>query len=107
VASGQEKLTTFILVRHAEKINDGTKDPELSDAGRDRALQNASIHEIYSTSFKRTRHTVEPIAQAKSIELKNYEAGNLDEIEKMLSAHAGKTILVCATRTLFPKSQII
>ena len=36
-AVSQSAVTTFLLIRHAEKIMDGTRDPDLSDAGRKRA----------------------------------------------------------------------
>ena len=51
-------LTTFILVRHAEKVMDGTKDPELKPEGTERAarlsimLSTTPVDAIYSTNFK-------------------------------------------------------
>ena len=68
--------TTVILVRHAEKGGDPSdRDPELSDAGRERArtlahvLGELDIDAIYSTPFLRTRHTAQPIAEQLGIEI--------------------------------------
>ena len=67
----QQTITTFILTRHAEKGDDGTKDPDLTQAGKDRAqlliimLKEIKVDAIYSTAYKRTRNTVIPLAQEK------------------------------------------
>ncbi|MBI1766769.1 MAG: histidine phosphatase family protein [Bacteroidetes bacterium] len=104
-----EKLTTFILLRHAEKVTDGTKDPDLNEAGMARAenlvslFKNTTIEAIYSTAFVRTRKTVEPLGKSKSLIVKEYEANKLEAIDKMLQAHEGKTILVCGHSNTIPK----
>jgi len=93
-------ITTFILVRHAEKVVDGTKDPELKPEGIERAKQLAAIlretkvDAIYSTDFKRTKNTVLPYATAKNLSVNVYEAFKETEIENMLKKHAGGTVLV-------------
>ena len=52
----QQTITTFILTRHAEKGDDGTKDPDLTQAGNERAqslvrlLKNTKVDAIYSTN---------------------------------------------------------
>ncbi|MBA4057221.1 MAG: hypothetical protein C0490_21085, partial [Marivirga sp.] len=96
----QKKITTFILLRHAEKGNDDPKDPELKPEGVERAervvkmLGKTSVDAIYSTTFKRTRNTVAPLARAKGLEVVAYEAFKVDEIEKMLQKHAGGTVVI-------------
>lgn len=61
---------TVFVIRHAEKADATSKDPDLSDAGRARAesiartLRDAKITAIYVTEFKRTRQTAEPFARA-------------------------------------------
>lgn len=60
---------TFILVRHAEKVKDGSKDPALTTIGEKRAemlaeiLQNEAVDSVLSTDYKRTRATVQPLAK--------------------------------------------
>lgn len=95
----QEQLTTFILLRHAEKA-DASDDPELSDAGKARAvrlaevLSHTSVQAIYSTSYKRTRNTVAPLAKAKGLEVLQYEPMKGDPLEKMLKDHKGGTVVI-------------
>ena len=56
-----QQITTFILVRHAEKAAEGGKDPSLSDRGKARAktiaamLATAGVTKIFSTPYKRTQ----------------------------------------------------
>lgn len=96
-----DEVTTFILVRHAEKASDGTDDPGLRPQGEGRAnrlaymLKDIPFDGIYSTDFKRTRNTVAPIADVESIEVQLYEPKKLEEIQKMYVMHHGGTILVC------------
>src|SRR6187549_387618 len=93
-------ITTFILVRHAEKVADGSKDPELKPEGIERAtrlavmLNQTKIDAIYSTDFKRTKNTVLPYATAKNLSVNTYEAFKEAEIENMLKKHAGGTVLI-------------
>ena len=104
----QEQLTTFILVRHGEKADDGSKDPDLSEEGRARAihlaemLSKTSIQAIYSTSFKRARNTVSPLAQAKSLEVLSYEPLKADPLDKMLKDHAGGTVVISGHSNTVP-----
>jgi broad specificity phosphatase PhoE len=107
-ATAQEKVTTFILVRHAEKeVNAATmqegaqsKDPELSDAGKARALrladmlQRQEIAAIYSTNYKRTLNTVNPLAEKTGIKIQQYEPFKEDAIVQMMEDHRGKTIVI-------------
>ncbi len=100
IAYSQENITTFILTRHAEKGNDGTKDPDLSAVGTERAqslmnlLQKTKVDAIYSTNYKRTRNTVAPLAQAKKITAEVYESFKGEEIDEMLRKYSGGTIVI-------------
>lgn len=108
------QITTFILIRHAEKAtgdemkNMDAKDPDLSEAGRQRAqrlaamLKETKIDAIYSTSYKRTQHTVAPLASAKGIAVIAYEPKKGDVIDEMLKKHAGGTIVVCGHSNTTP-----
>lgn len=95
------QLTTFILLRHAEKGNDGTEDPDLTPEGIARAsrlsqfLSDVQIDGIYSTNYKRTRNTVTPLATSKSLQVASYEAFKDKEIERILQVHRGGTIVMC------------
>jgi 2,3-bisphosphoglycerate-dependent phosphoglycerate mutase len=96
----QNAITTFILVRHAEKMADGSKDPELSEAGKKRAealavlLAQTKLDAIYSTKFKRTEMTATPLAKALSLPIQNYDGAKMEEIDAILQKHAGGTVLV-------------
>lgn len=72
---------TVFIVRHAERADTSTggsammaTDPDLSEAGRARAqslaavLKDAKITAIFTTQYKRTRQTAEPLAKALGIE---------------------------------------
>jgi 2,3-bisphosphoglycerate-dependent phosphoglycerate mutase len=98
--SAQSELTTFILVRHAEKGNDGTDDPDLKPEGVERAKKFATlftqsnIEAVYSTRFKRTKNTVTPLAQAKGLEVQVYESMKPESVDELITKHLGKTIVI-------------
>lgn len=97
----ENKVTTYYLIRHAEKdrTETGNRDPELNTAGRERArkwaevLKEVDFDAIYSTNFKRTTQTAQPIAEQNELEILNYDPRNLysDNFKK---ATAGNTVLV-------------
>ena len=73
-------FTTFVLVRHAEKADDGSKDPPLSAAGTARAqalaasLRDAPLRAAYATAYQRTQATAAPAARAHALEVTTYDA---------------------------------
>jgi broad specificity phosphatase PhoE len=98
------KLTTVILVRHAEKANTEADTP-LSSAGNARAkelarvLAGTTISAVYTTQFARVRQTVEPLAAAMSLTPMVMEAGGgknyaSDIVKRIRREHAGQTVLV-------------
>ena len=94
------ETTTIFLIRHAEKINDGTKDPALSKKGELRAIKWGSvlkseyIDRIYSTNYKRTQSTAQAIAEANNISLiHSYNPSGFD-FDKFLSDVKGKTVVI-------------
>lgn len=110
VFSQEAEVTTFILVRHAEKdLTQSTNDPDLSTEGKNRAvrlvdmLKKTEVHAIYSTPYKRTQQTVAPLAEAKSLSVQSYQANKTEAIDAMLKAHAGKTILVSGHSNTIPQ----
>ncbi len=104
----QSTVTTFILIRHAEKGNDGTKDPDLTDAGKKRAaslvqlLNETKIDAIYSTAFKRTANTVTPLAQSKNLSVRTYDASRMEEVDAILKEFKSGTILLCGHSNTTP-----
>jgi phosphohistidine phosphatase SixA len=93
-------ITTFILVRHAEKADDGTADPDLKPEGFERAkqlawlLKNTSLDAVYSTKYRRTKNTVAPVAQGKGLEVQFYESIKPEVLDGLITKHAGGTILI-------------
>jgi broad specificity phosphatase PhoE len=101
-----QPVTTFILVRHAEKGNDGTKDPELSEAGLARAqslaklMQATKVDAIYSTPYKRTRNTVSPLAKEKGLDVLEYN--KIEEMDVLLKKYQGGTLIICGHSNTVP-----
>jgi 2,3-bisphosphoglycerate-dependent phosphoglycerate mutase len=110
VVFAQEKtITTFILIRHAEKdLTQSTNDPDLSVDGKARAarlsemLKKTDIQAIYSTPYKRTQQTVESLAASKSLQILTYQANKMDEIDNMIKTHAGGTVLLSGHSNTVP-----
>jgi|DewCreStandDraft_4_1066084.scaffolds.fasta_scaffold89386_2 broad specificity phosphatase PhoE len=97
----QQPVTTFILVRHAEKdMTQSTPDPDLSAEGHARARRLALLFEkteiaaVYSTPFKRTRQTVEPLAAGKKLTIQQYAVNDEKEVDKIFAAYKGKTVFI-------------
>lgn len=102
--------TTFILVRHAEKEIDGTKDPDLTNEGKQRAenlrqlLSETAITGIYSTNFKRTLATVEPLAAQKNIAIQNYSLEDPDQLlRSIIEENPGGTVVISGHSNTTPK----
>lgn len=93
-----EEVTYLYLVRHAEKADDGTKDPPLTKKGEKRAqrladiLEGADVSAVYSTNFKRTRDTAFPTAQSIGTEVVIYDPRNKDFLKEL--SGATKNVLV-------------
>ena len=104
----QQKVTTVILIRHAEKMVDGSSDPDLTESGRTRAvlladlLSKAKIDAIYSTHYRRTENTVAPLAQRHGLIVQNYDGGKMPEVDAMLAKHQGGTIVICGHSNTTP-----
>lgn len=107
-ARAQQPITTVILVRHAEKASDGTKDPDLSPEGMKRAealvalLRETPVTAIYTTNYKRTRNTVMPLATAKNHTPEVYDPSNPAELDRILVAHPGETIVIVGHSNTIP-----
>ena len=72
--------TTFVIVRHAEKVADDSPDPALTAVGTARAqrlaaaLASAPLVAVYATAFRRTQQTAAPTAQAHALPITTYDA---------------------------------
>ena len=100
VANAQDVITTFILVRHAEKdLTQSTNDPDLSADGKTRAtrlselLKKTDITAVYSTPYKRTQQTVSAVAAERGLTVATYQA-KPEDIDNMIKQHAGGTIVL-------------
>lgn len=99
-AQNKDEITTFILVRHAEKADDGTDNPGLTEQGQARAeklaemFKDTPLSAIYATNFKRTQNTVKPIAEIQNLDVQPYEAMKPEVVKEMIEKHRGGTVLV-------------
>ncbi|WP_436515084.1 phosphoglycerate mutase family protein [Ekhidna sp. To15] len=101
--------TTFILVRHAEKADDGTRNPPLNEDGKTRSanlaemLVNQEIAGLYSTPFKRTQETLQPIASMKNLEVQDYDPYAKGEwLATLAEKHSGGTVVISGHSNTIP-----
>ncbi|WP_299801784.1 histidine phosphatase family protein [uncultured Shewanella sp.] len=64
---------TVVLVRHAEKIEDGSHNPILTQAGQQRALaltealKQLQLSQLIASNYQRTQLTLDPISSQRSL----------------------------------------
>ncbi len=98
----------IFIVRHAEKAEAGgpNKDPELSDAGRNRAeslarmLRDAGVTAVYATEFKRTQQTAELVARAASVKVTVMPAQETEALVSNLREAKGNALVVAHSNTI-------
>ncbi|HUH90264.1 MAG TPA: phosphoglycerate mutase family protein [Lysobacter sp.] len=92
----------FVVVRHAEKVDDGSRDPALSQTGRDRAaalvrrLADTPVVAVYASGFHRTRDTAAPTAQDHGVAITTYDANEpaATFAARLRRAHRSGSVLV-------------
>lgn len=91
--------TVVFLVRHAEKVEDGSSDPALTEQGVARSaalarlLADAGLDGIYSTDYVRTRETAGPVAEATGLAVESYDPGDLEAFAATLRAKPGRYLV--------------
>ncbi len=95
----EREVSTYILVRHAEK--DFGSDPVLTAEGSERAdqlmrmLKNVDLDLIYSTDTRRTQLTAAPTATDHKLPVFSYDAQTLPAFSRLVrSKGKGKTTLI-------------
>ena len=98
-AQGEDTVTTVFLVRHAEKVQDGSADPALNPAGTERAaaladlLEDAGITAVHSTDYRRTRDTVAPLAGRLGVPVAVYNSRDLAAEAGLLKQAPGRYLV--------------
>lgn len=107
--SQTDEMKTFILVRHAEKIDDG-RDPDLSEDGvarsalLDYVLERVKPDSIYTSPYTRTRETIQFIAERNQLEPIVYDPQNQDLlVEEWLAADQGFTFVISGHSNTIPE----
>lgn len=106
----QTAEVVFILIRHAEKADDGSRDPELSAIGHARAKAIADALgptpplAIYVTQYQRTRQTATPVTTTTGVNATTYDAGSsaADFAVQLRAAHSGGMVLVVGHSNTIP-----
>ena len=106
----KEEITTYYLIRHAEKVRtDKTnKNPDLNERGFQRAenwkkvLQHIFFDAIYSTDYKRTLNTVNPISKKFNLSPIIYNPAKVD-FELFQTENKGKNVLIVGHSNTIPQ----
>lgn len=99
---------TIILVRHAEKADATSQDPELSAEGKQRAgrleqaIKKYKPGAIYSTEFKRTRDTVAPMAVRRKLQVQTYDPRKPNELVDAIMKSKTKRFLIAGHSNTVP-----
>jgi len=104
-----DEIKTFILVRHAEKVDD-SQDPVLSEDGIARSyyldymLELLNPDAIYTSPYNRTRETIHHIAERYSIEPIVYDPQSQDLLVKeWLESKNGFTYVISGHSNTIPE----
>jgi phosphohistidine phosphatase SixA len=106
-ADGNARQTPprILLVRHGETVEDGSRDPELSEAGRARAerlarlLADAGVTRVLSTNYKRTQGTAAPLSRAAGVQIESYDPTDLPALAGRLKGGSGVILVVGHSNT--------
>jgi broad specificity phosphatase PhoE len=96
--SKEEAIAYF--VRHAEKADDGSKNPPLTDDGLTRAkkladmLEDKNIKSIYSTDYDRTKSTAIELADRLGQEVKIYVPSDTNFVNNIKMELSKGSILI-------------
>jgi len=109
-AASPGEPTVVIVVRHAEKADDGTRDPPLSAVGQERArllarlLRDAGVAGIYTSDTRRARETAQPLAAALSLVAEEYPGRDVQAlIARVLENRASQTVLIVGHSNTVPE----
>jgi len=93
------------LIRHAEKADDGSKDPVLTVQGQKRAkniaamLSQADIKQVYATNYQRTQLTARPMADFLGVTITPYDPSQLSDFSEHLKRQTGNALVVGHSNT--------
>ena len=107
--------TVVLVMRHAERAEQGGADPGLSEAGVERARQLASaareagVRVVLTTQYARTRETAAPLAAATGAQVvarpvtpANVGSYAADLAREIRGAHGGHTVAVVGHSNTVP-----
>ncbi|HOY18019.1 MAG TPA: phosphoglycerate mutase family protein [Haliscomenobacter sp.] len=106
VGFAQSTPSVIFIVRHCEKAMESTDNPNLAEEGKKRAahlaeiLKNTGIEAVYSTNYKRTMQTAEPLATVLKITPSAYEPREATFGEMLRKS--GKKVLVVGHSNTVP-----
>ncbi|MEH0168403.1 histidine phosphatase family protein [Roseateles microcysteis] len=104
----------IVLARHAERAEDGTKDPSISAAGQARAqalaeaLKSAGVRHVITTHYRRTHQTAGPLLTAQGLSPKVFTIKpgampvHLQEVAAAVRELDGTVLIVGHSNTLAP-----
>ncbi len=108
--------TMIIVVRHAEKSTDDSKDPGLSEQGIARAnklaavLKEVNLKAVYATQYKRTQQTGLIAAtqnglsvQVRAANKENTKTYTSDLLKEILKKYRGETVLIVGHSNTVPE----
>lgn len=99
---------TIVLVRHAEKVDATSQDPELSEAGKQRAERLVKLGgkykpgALYSTNFNRTRDTLAPLAAKRKKTVEIYDPRKPADLEAAIMNSKYKRHIVAGHSNTVP-----
>lgn len=97
--------TTIYLIRHAERAEDGTDDPPLSEIGTERARVFAEIFKgdqvthVFSTPYIRTMRSAGPTADEHGLTIEDYNPSDLAGFAESLKNLQGTILVVGHSNT--------
>ncbi len=98
----QTESVRIVLLRHSEKATDDPKDPSLSERGQNyaRSLQElfseTKFDGAFSTPFKRTRSTIQHVAEVNGLKIQDYQPMSIDGILKKINNEKLSSVIVAA-----------
>ncbi len=105
--SNNTNVSTYYLIRHAEKVKSEDPNPVLHPDGELRAkrwaeiFKNIKFDAIYSTDYIRTRNTAAPTAKSQGVDVVLYDPKGID-YKKFLAETKGKTVLIVGHSNTIP-----